>query len=140
MSKPVTLASKIAALFGRSGKTISETLSTEAHEEFAADVDELSGKLDAAEAETARVTALLEAANTQITTLEASITEKEGQITTLSTQLTEVTKERNTYKAHYDESANKGGKEGNEDANSRGKSAKSGYNANAVNVWQKHKR
>mgnify|MGYP001555717803 CR=1 FL=1 len=138
MSKPVTLASKIAGLFGRSGKTISETLSTEAHEEFAADVDELSGKLEAAEAETARVTALLETATTQITTLEASVTEKEGQITTLNTQLTTATSERDKYKAHYDESANRGGKEGNEDANSRGKSAKSGYNANALSVWQKH--
>lgn len=139
MSKPVTLAAIIAGLFGRSEKAISEKLSTEEHQEFAADVNELNEKLQTQTAEATRLATELEAANTQITTLEASVTEKEGQITTLNASLTAVTNERNTYKAHYDETSGKGGKEGSEDANSRGKSEMASYNQHAMDYFNRNR-
>lgn len=138
MSKPVTLAAIIAGLFGRSEKAISEKLSTEEHQEFAADVNELNEKLQTQTAETTRLATELEAANTQITTLQASVAEKEGQITALNTQLTTATSERDTYKAHYEKSADKGDKNPDQDHNSRNKGGvKSSYNENALSVWHK---
>lgn len=129
----------MGALFGRSEKAISEKLSTEEHQEFAADVTELNDKLETQTAEATRLAGELATATAQITTLQASVTEKEGQITTLNASLTEVTAERDTYKAHYDEAANKGGKQGTEDANSRGKSEMASYNQHAMDYFNRNR-
>lgn len=139
MSKPVTLTAIIAGFFGRSEKAISERLSTEEHQQFAADVTDLNAKLETQTAEATRLAGELATANAQITTLQASVTEKDGQITTLNASLTAVTAERNTYKAHYDEAAGKGGKEGSEDANSRGKSDMASYNQHALDYFNRNR-
>lgn len=127
----------MGALFGRSEKAISEKLSTEEHQEFAADVTELNDKLETQTAEATRLAGELEAANTQISTLQASLTAKEAEITTLNASLATVSAERDTYKGHYDEAAAKGGKEGSEDANSRGKSGLASYNEHALEVFNR---
>jgi chromosome segregation ATPase len=137
MSKPTTLSSIIGSLFGRSEKAISEKLSTEEHEGFAADVNELNSKLEAQIADNETINASLITANETIAGLQGQLTESQTQITSLNASLTSMTANHDKYKAHYDLTAGKGDNEAGIDHNSRGASAKTGYNENAMAVWQK---
>lgn len=136
MSKHLTLVAFVASLFSRSEKAISEKLSTEEHNEFMADITDLNEKLEASTTENTRIAGELEAAAGNVTRLETELATANTQIATLNTNLTAMTTERDKYKAHYDASAKKGDKEG-DDQNSRGASGKAGYNDHAMAVWQK---
>jgi len=133
MSKPIAV---LSSLFGKSHKAISEKLSTEEFNEFTQEATELSTRLEDQKTENELAVGDLATANASIATLNASVSTLTASLATANTQLTAVTTERNTYKAHYDQSANKGDKEGGEDENSR-KSELADYNQNALDVWHK---
>jgi len=137
MSKPKTLSAILSALFPKSEKVISEKLSTQEHETFAADASELQERLDAQTTANELVTADLTKATARVTELEGSLAAAEGQVATLTASLTAMTTERDTYKAHHEKAVQKGDKDADQDHNSRGSSGKASYNENAMNVWQK---
>lgn len=137
MSKITILAAFMSTFFGRSEKVISEKLSTEEHNQFTEDMSELSEKFEAATTENTRITGELAVAAARITELEGSLTGANDQVTSLTASLQSVTSDRDKYKAHYDEVADKGDKDADQDQNSRGTSGKSSYNENAMSVWQK---
>jgi chromosome segregation ATPase len=137
MSKQTTLSSIIGNLFGRSEKAISEKLSTEEHEGFAADVTELNSKLEAKIADNQTINASLITANETIASLQGQLTDSQTQVATLNSSLASVTSDRDKYKGHYDEASKKGDKDADQDHNSRGASGKTSYNENAMAVWQK---
>lgn len=136
MSKATILSTIMSNLFPKSEKAISEKLTSEEHTEFSADVNVLNAKLEEAESANVMLKADLDTANATIGNLQNDLTASGGNVISLNEQLSEMTAQRDTFKAHYDLTAQKGSAKADEDENSRGTLEMSSYNENAISVFK----
>lgn len=137
MSTTKIVSTVIAGLFPKSEKAVSEKLSTEEHNDFAADVTALHDQIENLTITSDLAVSDLATANATIATLTTEKQGAEAKVTSISTQLATVTAERDTFKAHYDAAAKLGTGTGKEDENSRQKVETSSYNANALEIFNK---
>jgi septal ring factor EnvC (AmiA/AmiB activator) len=118
MIKPAkTVAAVLAALFPNSEKAISEKLTQEEFDAFAADAQETQNRLDAQEQGNTAITADLATANASLEQAQADLTKANADLATANTTVTELTPKATAWDAHQaalkganviDDSTNKG--------------------------------
>jgi septal ring factor EnvC (AmiA/AmiB activator) len=125
MIKPAkTVAAVLAALFPNSEKAISEKLTQEEFDAFAADAQETQNRLDAQEQGNTAITADLATANASLEQTQATLTQAQADLTkanadlaTANTTVAELTPKATAWDAHQaalkganviDDSTNKG--------------------------------
>lgn len=139
MTTPNAIAAIMGSFFPKTEKVISESLSTEQHASFTAEVTELNDRISAQATANGLVVADLATANTTIAQLNATISTLQASETGLNAQIASLTTERNLYKEQHEKAASQGNRDPNEDESSRQSSKVASYNAHALAEFQKAK-
>ena len=136
-----TLAAVVASFFGKSEKVISEKLSTEEFNDFAADAQEAAEKIQTLEHEKTTAEETISGLTTRAETAENALSEKENRITELEGKLTTTEQERDQYKGWFEDKKAAGKNLPAEDASNRAETPEglTDYNADALAAFREAK-
>ncbi|WP_020603123.1 hypothetical protein [Spirosoma spitsbergense] len=134
-----TLATFMASFFGKSGKAVSEKLTTDEHNQFTSEVQELQNKVTGLETQVTSLEAEKGTLQSKADGLDTKVTALESDKTTLQSSLTTAEADRDKYKGWFEKQAGAGAQMPEGDATSKVDNNLTSYNQQALAVFRKSK-